>query len=100
MTVGYSMTMRSWEEIMKPINQGTKRSPAHWNMYKKAAKKGAPRAKAMSQLFTRSPTKRAGVVLLNPCFSSSTKVEYTDNGRVGKDESRYIVNENMIDCRI
>jgi hypothetical protein len=82
---------------MKPINHGTKRSPAHWKMYKNTARKGAPRTKASPQPFRRSVMKSAGVVLLNPCFSSKTNVPYACNGRVGIEERTNRMNTKAMD---
>lgn len=87
---------------MKAINQGTNRSPAHLKMYKNAARNGPPRAKPSAHPLRRSATKRAGVVLLNPCFSSKTKVWYIDSGRVGIDEQKNKIATKAIDwiiCR-
>lgn len=58
----------------KPVNQGTKRSPAHLNIHKKADKNGAPITTASIHPLMRSVTKSFHVVLLKPCFSSRTKV--------------------------
>ena len=82
------------------MSHGTKRSPAHLNTHKNAAKKGAPMANPIPQLFSRSVTNSEGVVLLKPCFSSNTKVEYIENGRVGIDDMKYTTQENATDCRI
>lgn len=60
---------------MKPMSQGTKRSPAHLKMDRNALRNGAPKANATAQPLTKSATNKPGVVLLNPCFSSNTKVE-------------------------
>ena len=38
--------------------------------------------------------------MLKPCFSSNTKVEYIENGRVGMDDMKYTTQENATDCRI
>lgn len=62
------------DTYMNAMSQGTNRSPAHLKMYRKAAKKGEPRTKASPHPLMRSMTNRLGVVLLNPCFSSSTNV--------------------------
>ena len=59
---------------MKPINQGTKRSPAHLKIYKKRAKNGPPNTIPITQLLMKSVMKSLGVVLLKPCFSSRTNV--------------------------
>ena len=77
------MTMMSWKEIMKAMSHGTKRSPAHWKILRKMARKGAPRTKATAQDLKRSVMKILGVVLLKPCFSSRTKVPYQESGNVG-----------------
>ena len=62
------------DAYMNPINHGTKRSPAHWKMYRNTARKGEPSTKAKAHPLRRSVTKMRGVVLLKPCFSSKTKV--------------------------
>lgn len=59
---------------MNPMSHGTKRSPAHLKTKRNAAKKGAPRTSERAQLLKKSMTKRLGVVLLKPCFSSRTNV--------------------------
>src|SRR5258708_7292826 len=82
---------------MKPINHGTKRSPAHWKIYKKTARKGATRTKANPQPFKRSVMKSVGVVLLNPCFSSKTNVPYACSGKVGIEETTKRMNTNAMD---
>lgn len=56
------------------IKNGIKLSPAHLNIFKKAARNGAPKANPTNQPFIVSVTNNPGVVLLNPCFSSRTKV--------------------------
>ena len=48
----------------------------------------------------RSVTKRAGVVLLNPCLSSSTNVSYREIGMAGMEVIIKITAVNARDCVI
>ena len=56
------------------IKNGMKLSPAHLKIFKNAARNGAPSANPTDQPLIVSMTNSLGVVLLNPCFSSRTKV--------------------------
>lgn len=110
------MTMIIWKEILKDgnsqrwehrgsklitykkaISQGTNRSPAHWKTLRKAAKKGAPMTNPIAQPLKRSATNKPGVVLLKPCFSSRTKVWYTESGIVGIDDTKKTTHANAIE---
>lgn len=84
----------------KAISHGKNLSPAHLKTYKKAERKGAPIAAVNNWLLTRSLTKRLGVVLLKPCFSSRTKVWYRENGIDWTVEMRTSIPAKMLDCRI
>jgi len=57
-------------------------------------------ANPMAQLLKVSATKRAGVVLLKPCFSSRMKVWYIPKGRVGIMDVNVSTKTNNTDCRI
>ena len=82
------------------MSQGTKRSPAHLKMARNAERKGAPMTKPTAQDLRRSVTKRRRVVLLKPCFSSRTKVWYTESGSDGREEMKKRVKANAMDCVI
>lgn len=82
------------------MSHGTKRSPAHLKTQINAERKGAPMASISSQLFKRSATNSFAVVLLKPCFSSSTNVWYKDKGMVGIVETRYKMPTKTFDWRI
>lgn len=82
------------------MSQGTNLSPAHLNIFKNAAKKGAPITKPSPHPFSMSAMNNPGVVLLNPCFSSSTKVLYTESGIAGTEEMKNSTAEKAIDCKI
>jgi len=49
-------------------------------MVRNTQRNGAPKANPSPHPLMRSAANVAGVVLLNPCFSSSTNVEYRDKG--------------------
>ena len=82
------------------MSQGTKRSPAHLKIARKAERKGAPMTKPTAHDLRRSVTKRRRVVLLKPCFSSRTNVWYTESGSDGSEERKNNVKANAIDCVI
>ena len=100
----YTSLRKSNNTHRKAMSHGTKRSPAHLNTHKNAAKKGAPMANPIPQLFSRSVTNSEGVVLLKPCFSSNTKVEYIENGRVGMGDALlngyWEMRSNKIQCHL
>ena len=82
------------------MSQGTKRSPAHLKMARKAERKGAPMTKPTAHDLRRSVTNSRRVVLLKPCFSSRTNVWYTESGSDGSEERKNSVNANAMDCVI
>ena len=52
------------------------------------------------QLFSKSVMNKVGVVLLNPCFSSSTNVWYTESSVLMRDKDRNSIPANASDCVI
>lgn len=69
-----SRAFQTGQTYKNAIKNGMKLSPAHLKIFKKAARNGPPRANPTNQPLTVSVTNSPGVILLNPCFSSRTKV--------------------------
>ena len=65
---------RTRKTYKNAIKNGMKLSPAHLKIFKKAARNGPPIANPTNQYLSVSVMNTRGVVLLNPCFSSRTKV--------------------------
>jgi len=82
---GFVQTGQTYKNAIK---NGMKLSPAHLKIFKKAARNGAPNTNPTSQPLMVSVTNNPGVVLLNPCFSSRTKVWYAESGMLGIEETR------------
>lgn len=89
-----------YESHRNPISHGTKRSPAQRTTQRNAERNGVPIAKATSHPFRRSVTNSIGVVLLNPCFSSSTNVLYRSTGSDGSEEAMKSTAEKIMLCGI